>query len=175
VLVGPGPGDPRDRTDPRIGRLRETVRALLAARTPMLAVCLGHQVLAAELGLVVTRMDEPAQGVQRLVPLSGRLERVGFYHTFVAVSGTDERRCPVTGDPVRIDRDPVTGAVFALTKATVRSVQFHVESLLTEHGSALLREMLISVLRDRGDRQGSIDDFVKVRSRSIDGSNSPGR
>ncbi|HWU20314.1 MAG TPA: chorismate-binding protein, partial [Nocardioides sp.] len=45
VIVGPGPGDPRDDADPKMGQLRAAVKDLLAEQKPFLAVCLGHQAL----------------------------------------------------------------------------------------------------------------------------------
>ena len=146
VLIGPGPGDPRDRGDARIGRLHTLVRGLLAARTPMLAVCLGHQVLADELGLRITRLGEPAQGVRRTVTWAGRPEPVGFYNSFTATSAADLLRSPLVSEPVRVLRDRATGAVHALRTNGFCSAQFHLESILTERGPAILREMLISVL-----------------------------
>ncbi|RSM46506.1 phenazine-specific anthranilate synthase component I [Actinoplanes sp. ATCC 53533] len=146
VLVGPGPGDPGDRADPRIARLHDLVRGLLETRTPMLAVCLGHQVLAAELGLTVTRLGEPEQGVRRTIDWCGRPESVGFYNSFAAVSDTDVLHSPLVPGPVRVLRQSATGVVHALVAARIRAAQFHLESLLTEHGPDILREMLISVL-----------------------------
>ncbi|WP_425553504.1 anthranilate synthase family protein [Dactylosporangium salmoneum] len=152
VVVGPGPGDPRDRTDPRIDALHGIVRRLLEERTPMLAVCLGHQVLADECGLPIRRLTEPAQGVPRRVPGFGT---VGFYNTFVAVSDAPDRRVNAIhvatvrdGGPERIGilRDARTGAVHALRLAGVRSIQFHVESVLTERGPQILRRLLAEIL-----------------------------
>ena len=145
VLVGPGPGDPGDLADARIARLHDLVRGLLVTRTPMLAVCLGHQVLAAELGLAVTRLRRPEQGVRRTIDWSGRPESVGFYNSFAATSDADLLHSRLVPEPVRVLRHPATGVVHALSAARIRSTQFHLESLLTEHGSGLLREMLISV------------------------------
>jgi phenazine biosynthesis protein phzE len=155
VLLGPGPGDPRDRRDRRIGRMHELARELLATGTPTLAVCLGHQVLADELGLAVTRLSEPAQGERRTIMWAGRPESVGFYNSFVATSESDVLHSPLVPDPVRIARDRSTGAVHGLRSARIRSSQFHVESLLTEHGADLLREMLISVSAYRHDPEAS--------------------
>jgi phenazine biosynthesis protein phzE len=146
VLIGPGPGDPRDRGDARIARMHALVRGFLAARTPMLAVCLGHQVLADELGLTVTRLSEPAQGVRRAIAWSGRTESVGFYNSFAATSDADVVHSPLVTGPVRVVRNSADGIVHALSTTHIRSTQFHVESILTEHGPAILREMLISVL-----------------------------
>ena len=151
VIVGPGPGDPRDLTDARIARLHDITRHLLAAGTPFLSVCLGHQVLADELGLRIERLAEPAQGLQRSIPLYGRAERVGFYNTFVAVSdpaSVPEVPLPDTGEPVHLLRDPRTGAVHAMRTLRSRSIQFHVESVLTEHGSAILQRMLTEILSE---------------------------
>jgi phenazine biosynthesis protein phzE len=152
VVVGPGPGDPRDRGDPRIDGLHAIVRQLLAERTPMLAVCLGHQVLADELGLAIRRLAEPAQGVRRRIPGFGR---VGFYNTFVAISDAPGyRRNTIhvatlsdgTQERIRILRDAGTGAVHAMRTARARSIQFHVESVLTERGPAILRRLLAEIL-----------------------------
>ncbi len=62
VLIGPGPGDPADGTDRRIAGLRRVSVELLTARVPVLAVCLGHQVLASVLGLALRRQSRPRQG-----------------------------------------------------------------------------------------------------------------
>ncbi len=146
VLLGPGPGDPRNLDDQRIRRLRAIAGQLLAARTPLLGVCLGHQVLAAELGLTVTRLGEPAQGVRRTIMLDGRPERVGFYHSYTALSGYDHVDSPVVAGRVQVIRDPTSGQVHALNGPGIRSVQFHMESVLTERGPALLHAMLTGAL-----------------------------
>jgi phenazine biosynthesis protein phzE len=165
VVLGPGPGDPRDRGDPRIDRLHEIARRLLAERTPTLAVCLGHQVLADVLGLTIRRLARPAQGEPRHVPGFGR---VGFYNTFTAVCDTvrrppGHRMNPIrtlpassmtslttVGDgvrePIGVLRDAHTGAVHAMRTGRARSIQFHVESVLTEHGPAILRRLLAEIL-----------------------------
>ncbi|MFG2563329.1 anthranilate synthase family protein [Streptomyces sp. NPDC048496] len=150
VLVGPGPGDPRDATDPRINTLRALTRDLLVGTVPFLSICLGHQILAAELGLEIVRRSVPNQGVQNLVNLFGRSERVGFYNTYAAraehdfIPGTGQRK------PMDISRNPRTGEVHALRGAGFRSVQFHLESILTQHGPQILGDLLASLLRDAG-------------------------
>ncbi len=79
VVVGPGPGDPRDGDHPKIAVVREAVDALLAAGDqPFLAVCLGHQVLCERLGLPLAYKDIVFQGTQSEVDLFGRTERVGL-------------------------------------------------------------------------------------------------
>ncbi|MGC9669745.1 anthranilate synthase family protein [Planosporangium sp. 12N6] len=144
VVVGPGPGDPGDATDPKIATLRGLVTELLATRRPMLAICLGHQVLASALGLPLARKDVPYQGVQREIDFFGRAERVGFYSTYTAVCTS-----PVVG--VEVSRDPRSGEVHALRGETFAGVQFHPESVLSEHGIDLLRELIAPLLGDASD------------------------
>ncbi|MDR7273998.1 anthranilate synthase family protein [Catenuloplanes atrovinosus] len=146
VVLGPGPGDPRDLTDPRIARLRALAGELIASRAPTLAVCLGHQAVAATLGMPIRTLPRPEQGVQRVLRVDGRPERVGFYNTFAALSGVDAFDCPLTGDRVGVLRDPATGVVHGLAKPGLRTVQFHVESLLTENGPAILRRLIAYTL-----------------------------
>ncbi len=61
LLVGPGPGDPNDLSDPRILALHRLVKTRLAAAAPMLGICLGHQIISVELGLRVERLAVPDQ------------------------------------------------------------------------------------------------------------------
>ncbi|MDP9796403.1 phenazine biosynthesis protein phzE [Catenuloplanes nepalensis] len=142
VVLGPGPGDPRDLADPRIARLRALAGELIASRAPTLAVCLGHQAVAATLGMPIRALPRPEQGVQGVVRIDGRPERVGFYNTFAALSGVDSFDCPLTGDRVGVLRDQATGVVHGLAKPGLRTVQFHVESLLTENGPGILRSLM---------------------------------
>ncbi len=75
---------------------------------------------------------------------------MGFYNTFAAYSDTPARTCPLTGDPVEIARDRTNGEVYGLRKRCVRSVQFHIESVLTRRGPALLADLLTTLLREAG-------------------------
>ena len=62
VVMGPGPGDPRDTTHPKIAHLRSAIARLLEQRRPFLAVCLSHQVLSTLLGLDLVRRSSPEPG-----------------------------------------------------------------------------------------------------------------
>jgi phenazine biosynthesis protein phzE len=144
VVVGPGPGDPRRTDDPKMTRLRALVEGLLAERRPMLAVCLGHQVLASVLGLALRRKANPYQGVQREVDLFGRPVRVGFYSTFTARCAED--RFASRYGLVRLARDAGNGDVFALRGPAFAGVQFHPESVLSERGIGLVHELVAALL-----------------------------
>ncbi|MFE9373074.1 anthranilate synthase family protein [Streptomyces sp. NPDC006711] len=146
VIVGPGPGDPRDGNHPKIAALRRTVRGLLAARRPFLAVCLGHQVLCAELGLDLVRKNPPNQGVQREIDLFGRTARLGFYNTYAALCPTDRFSGPHVPEGIDVSRDPDSGEVHALRGERLRSTQFHPESLLSEDGLRILADDLSTLL-----------------------------
>ncbi|GAB1690670.1 anthranilate synthase family protein [Krasilnikovia sp. M28-CT-15] len=144
VVVGPGPGDPGSATDPKMVALRGLAGSLLAARRPMLGVCLGHQILAATLGLDVYRRDEPYQGVARDVPLFGVTRRVGFYASFTAAAGADTLDTPY--GRVELARDDTDGTVHALRGPGFAGLQFHPESVLSADGVAVLAELLPAVL-----------------------------
>lgn len=145
VVMGPGPGDPRDATNPKIAHLRGTIRALLATRRPFLAVCLSHQVLSSLLGLELIRRAEPNQGVQKEITLFDRKVRVGFYNTFASHSNKPTLRC--VGLPeIEISRDEQTGQVHALRSTTFRSIQFHPESILSPDGLPILHDMVKELL-----------------------------
>jgi phenazine biosynthesis protein phzE len=141
VILGPGPGDPRDTDHPKIAHLRDAATALLARRRPFLAVCLSHQVLSTLLGLPLHRRPVPNQGVQREIDWFGDRARVGFYNTFAARAETDEIDHPVHGR-VRISRDPSTGEVHGLRAADFASMQFHAESVLTQDGPGVVAALL---------------------------------
>ena len=147
VVVGPGPGDPRDRGHAKIDILYEVTGQLLEQDTPFLSVCLGHQVLSRTLGLDLVRRPVPNQGVQRAVDLFGSRELVYFYNSFTAVSGTDEiPSAPVRPGTVRIARDALTDEVLALRGPGFCSVQFHPASVMTRNGDRVLGDLLTGLL-----------------------------
>jgi phenazine biosynthesis protein phzE len=141
VIVGPGPGDPRDDSHPKIAAFRAATSSLLASGRPFLSVCLGHQVLCDRLGIPIAYKDIVFQGTQSRVTLApGREEVVGFYNTFV---GRPDGPLPAG---VTAAVDPVSGDVHAVAGPHFRGVQFHAESILTENGFALLRELVLELL-----------------------------
>ncbi|MFN8192906.1 MAG: anthranilate synthase family protein [Nocardioidaceae bacterium] len=141
VIVGPGPGDPRDDDDAKIARIRAAVKELCDAGTPFLAVCLGHQALCHHLGIPLTFKDIVFQGTQSPVAIGGRTERVGFYNTFVGRLGADP-----APEGVTVEADPVSGDIHLLAGPHYRGIQFHAESILTEHGFDILHELVRALL-----------------------------
>ncbi|MCF2531257.1 anthranilate synthase family protein [Yinghuangia sp. KLBMP8922] len=141
LLMGPGPGDPRQVLDRKIRTMGAAVRRRLDAGGPMLGVCLGHQLIAAELGLGLVRKDVPYQGKQLDIDLFGRAEKVGFYNTFAALAA---ERAPFG---LEFSEDRGTGQIHAMRSSQLRlaGVQFHPESVLTTNGLALVREILTAL------------------------------
>ena len=146
IVLGPGPGDPRDAADPKIARMRDLAGRVRTAGVPLLAVCLGHQALCAHLGLELIRLQNPNQGAQREIDLFGTPQLVGFYNTFVATSPTD--RMHTGGIEVEVSRDPTTGHVHALRAPGVQSLQFHPESILTRTGIDVLADCVRGLVPD---------------------------
>ncbi|SDC36805.1 anthranilate synthase family protein [Nocardioides lianchengensis] len=142
VIVGPGPGDPRDGDDPKMAQLRAAVAELMAAERPFLAVCLGHQALCHHLGIPLAYKDIVFQGTQSPVVIDGRTERVGFYNTFVG--RVDAATALPAG--VSVETEPGSGDVHLLRGPHYRGIQFHAESILTEHGYDLLHELVADLL-----------------------------
>ncbi len=140
VVVGPGPGDPRDGASSKVRQFRQAVEDLLGGTQPFLAVCLGHQVLCDRLGIPLAYKDIVFQGTQSAVRIDGREEKVGFYNTFV---GRADRSLP---DGVTAEADPESGDVHLIRGPHFRGIQFHAESILTENGFAILRQLLLELL-----------------------------
>ncbi|MFI5961654.1 anthranilate synthase family protein [Streptomyces asoensis] len=153
VVLGPGPGDPSDLGDPKMRSLRElTARVIREHRGGVLGVCLGHELIAAELGLDIVRKEVPYQGAQTVVDLFGREETVGFYNSFVARCD-DEAARELAAHGVEVSRAP-NGEVHALRGPgragggpanAIAGVQFHPESVLTLNGPAVVRELMARV------------------------------
>lgn len=143
VIVGPGPGDPRDDSDPKMRNLRSAVASLLESRQPFLAVCLGHQALCHQLGIGLHYKDIVFQGTQSPVTVDGRPFRVGFYNTFVGRVGEAELPAGVT-----VDADPESGDVHAIRGPHYQGIQFHAESILTERGYDLIHDLVSRLLLD---------------------------
>ncbi|MEU2332365.1 anthranilate synthase family protein [Streptomyces sp. NPDC013172] len=157
VVLGPGPGDPSDLADPKMRFLRElTASVVREHRHGVLGVCLGHELIAAELGLEIVRKEVPHQGAQTTVDLFGRTETVGFYNSFTARCDEDAAR-ELAAHGVEVSRAE-NGEVHALRgprraggtpRNAVAGVQFHPESVLTLNGVSVVRELVAGL---RGTR-----------------------
>nr|WP_308405740.1 anthranilate synthase family protein [Streptomyces tardus] len=146
IVLGPGPGDPRARTVPAVRALRALAAELLAShRHGLLGVCLGHEMIAAELGLDLAPKQRPYQGTQLTVDFFGRPETVGFYNSYTARCD-EPTETELALHRVELSRDPASGEVYALRGPGFAGVQFHPESVLTLNGPELLADLLAGAL-----------------------------
>ncbi|MEU6157273.1 anthranilate synthase family protein [Streptomyces sp. NPDC047130] len=166
VVLGPGPGDPGDAADPRMRFLRGLAAEVLRAhgevpggahggghRHGVLGVCLGHELIAAELGLEIVRKQVPYQGAQTTVDLFGRPETVGFYNSFVARCD-DGTALELAAHAVEVGRSE-DGEVHALRGPGFAGVQFHPESVLTVRGIEVVRGLLEGLARGQAGGLGT--------------------
>lgn len=121
--------------------LRElTAEVIRGHRHGVLGVCLGHELIAAELGLEIVRKEVPYQGAQTTIDLFGRTETVGFYNSFVA--RCDDEACQeLAAHGIEISRAG-NGEVHAVRGPGFAGVQFHPESVLTLNGASVVRELV---------------------------------
>ena len=141
VVLGPGPGNPVDVADSKMSRIHKLCRALLAADVPVLAVCLGHQIAAQELGLEVRQRSEPNQGAQRAIDYFGRIEICGFYNSYSAYADADRQSSSARGI-LQFSRDGRSGEIHAIRGRKLGTLQFHAESVLTRNGVDILAEIM---------------------------------
>ncbi|MET8803188.1 anthranilate synthase family protein [Streptomyces sp. NPDC004546] len=141
VVLGPGPGDPADLADPKMRFLRELTAGVIGEhRHGVLGVCLGHELIAAELGLDIVRKEVPYQGAQTTIDLFGRPETVGFYNSFVARCDEETAR-ELAAHGIEVSR-AANDEVHALRGPGFAGVQFHPESVLSLNGAAIVRELV---------------------------------
>jgi anthranilate synthase/aminodeoxychorismate synthase-like glutamine amidotransferase len=139
IIVSPGPCTPRE------AGISPAVIAELGPRVPILGVCLGHQCLAAALGGRVARAARPRHGKTSPIHHTGEGIFAGLPSPFQATryhSLIVER----AGLPECLEVAALTpeDEIMALRhrRWPLWGVQFHPESVLTEHGHALLRNFL---------------------------------
>ncbi len=140
ILLSPGPCDPD-----QAGICLDLTRAAAQSRTPLLGVCLGHQTIGQAFGGKVVRCHEivhgkmgeihhTGKGVFRDLPSPFQATR---YHSLVV----DRDSLP---DCLEITADLSDGTIMGLQhrELPVHGVQFHPESIASEHGYAMLKNFL---------------------------------
>jgi para-aminobenzoate synthetase len=135
VVISPGPGRPENRRD--FGVCTEAIRRCEA---PLLGVCLGHQGLGWVHGGRVVPAPEPMHGRVRTVEHAGAPLFAGIPTRFEATryhSLCLERPLPEELEEIAWADDGVTMAI-AHRNRPQWGVQFHPESIATEHGRRLL-------------------------------------
>jgi para-aminobenzoate synthetase component II len=139
ILISPGPGTPDD-----AGITLETIDRF-GERVPILGVCLGHQAIGQHFGGKVIRAPEPVHGKPVHVSHDGRsifegIEgsfKAGRYHSLIV----ERESLP---ECLEVSADSPDGLIMAMRhrELPVEGVQFHPESILTEHGKTMLANFL---------------------------------
>jgi anthranilate synthase/indole-3-glycerol phosphate synthase/phosphoribosylanthranilate isomerase len=139
VVISPGPGDPNDS-----GISREVIREF-AGKVPVLGVCLGHQCIYDVYGGTVTGAGEIKHGKISAIKHDGKGVFAGIpggfsacrYHSLAGTPDTLPAELTVTATSE-------SGTIMGVRhrEYTVEGVQFHPESIATEHGKDLLRNFL---------------------------------
>ncbi len=141
ILLSPGPGIPDE-----AGIMKQVVREYSSTKS-ILGVCLGHQGIAEVFGARLYNIPKVLHGVTSEVIVGNRSEKmflglperftVTHYHSWAVVPESITDELEVTA----VNKD---GLVMALAhkKYDVRGVQFHPESVMTEHGPKMMENWL---------------------------------
>ena len=139
IVISPGPGTPDD-----AGISLEVIQRF-SNQIPILGVCLGHQAIGQFFGGKVVRGPEPVHGKPVVIKHDGKTVfdgipqnfAAGRYHSLVV----EKDSLP---DCLEISAESPDGLVMAMRhkELPVEGVQFHPESILTEHGKLLLKNFL---------------------------------
>ncbi len=139
VVISPGPGVPTD-----AGISIDLIRAL-GPSLPILGVCLGHQAIAVAYGGVVNRAPELMHGKASAIHHDGTGVFEGLPNPFSAIRYHSLCAAPESvPESLEVTARTTTGVIMALRhrEYPVHGVQFHPESILSEHGKALLSNFL---------------------------------
>ena len=139
ILISPGPGTPD-----AAGVSLDVIQRF-AGKVPILGVCLGHQAIGQHFGGKVVRAPEPVHGKPVEIRHDGRSIFAGLpqsfsagrYHSLVVERGS-------LPDELEISAESPDGLIMGLRhrRFKVEGVQFHPESILTDHGKKLLQNFL---------------------------------
>jgi len=144
LILSPGPCTPNE-----AGVCVPAVQAF-TGKLPILGVCLGHQSIGQALGGTIVRAQRQMHGKASTITTDQRGVFKGLpasfsvirYHSLVIEPAT----CPAALEVTARSEDGEIMAVrhreLAGTKTPLEGVQFHPESILSEHGHAMLRNFL---------------------------------
>ena len=140
IMLSPGPCDPA-----QAGICLALVHAAVETRMPLMGVCLGHQAIGEAMGGKVVRCHEIVHGKMGAMKHSGKGVFAGLpspfdatrYHSLIL----DRDTLP---DSLEITADLDDGTIMGIQHRDLplHGVQFHPESIASEHGHQLLKNFL---------------------------------
>ncbi len=139
LVISPGPCSPA-----QAGISVEAIRHF-AGQLPILGVCLGHQAVGAAFGGTIVRARELMHGKTSVITTTGEGVFAGLpkqftvnrYHSLTIEKASCPAELAVTA---WTDDGEIQGVRHR--ELAIQGVQFHPESILTEHGHAMLRNFL---------------------------------
>ncbi len=144
LVLSPGPCSPAE-----AGVCVPAVRELVG-KLPILGVCLGHQSIGAALGGKIVRAQQQMHGKASTLTTDQQGVYLGLpkefsvirYHSLVIERATCPKELVVTSTSEDGEIMGVRHRDLAGTDTPLEGVQFHPESILSEHGHAMLRNFL---------------------------------
>ncbi len=139
ILISPGPGTPDS------SGITLAVIERFAGKIPILGVCLGHQAIGQHFGGDVIRAPQPVHGKPVVVTHDGQGLFAGIPQSFSAARyhSLVVDRCSIP-KCLEISAESPDGLIMGLRhrELPIEGVQFHPESILTDHGKQLLANFL---------------------------------
>lgn len=140
ILLSPGPCDPD-----QAGICLDLTRAAAETATPLLGVCLGHQTIGQAFGGAIVRADEIVHGKMGSIKHNATGVFAGVPSPFAATryhSLVVERSS--LPDCLHVSAELEDGTIMGLAHKSlpIHGVQFHPESIASEHGHKLLQNFL---------------------------------
>ena len=144
LVLSPGPCSPAE-----AGVCVAAIQAFIG-KLPILGVCLGHQAIGAALGGRIVRAKTQMHGKTDVLHHDGRGVYTGLpqdftvirYHSLVIEQATRPEVLEITATSQDDEIMGVRHRELAGTKTPLEGVQVHPESILTEHGHAMLRNFV---------------------------------
>jgi carbamoyl-phosphate synthase small subunit len=146
VFLSNGPGDPAKTGEYAVPVLRE----LIAAKTPIFGICLGHQLLALALGGRTYKLDKGHRGANHPVrdEGTGKVEITSQNHGFAV----DPASLPAGIDPAHISLFDGTNEGLSIDGLPVFSVQYHPEASPGPQDSHYLFQRFIDLMAEGRDK-----------------------
>ncbi|MBI1301165.1 MAG: aminodeoxychorismate/anthranilate synthase component II [Alphaproteobacteria bacterium] len=140
ILISPGPCDPD-----QAGICLDLIKLCYAKDVPLFGVCLGHQAIAQAFGGKVIRAPEPVHGKTSKITHKNKGVFKGLpshytvtrYHSLIAEKES-------LSDDLEITAETEDGIIMGLShkEKPIHGVQFHPESIATQHGHDLLKNFV---------------------------------
>jgi len=140
IVISPGPSIPEN-----AGICLELIEQAIASKTAILGVCLGHQCIAQAFGAKIIRCQPPVHGKTSQIHHNGKGILAGLPSPFTATryhSLTVEAAS--LPEELEITAKTDDGTIMAIKhkELSIEGLQFHPESILSEHGLDMLKNSL---------------------------------